>query len=351
MGVLTQNIYLPDGRPLYITIDFFVDSIATGSACFVCSRQPKSGERFTREHILPRWLLKNFDLLGPGNRSRILLGNKRRASHAQYTVPCCSKCNALLGADIEQPIRELFRSSFENFVETVSQNPKIFDKLYCWLSLLLFKSVYKDRFTPRFDDAGQYSGTVGEGRDWEIFHHLNSIIRSVYPEVLVRPEAVGSILIAKMHQERPVGNFSYVSFAQQQCIFLQFNDMGIFAFFDDAGLSRRIFELNFSKPDSSQPWYLAEALEVFGHLTVINEFLEFRPKFGTWVDESYSRAELYADVPRQLRTCFDEDIEAHVRFRGRVMERLFEDFPLYPSDKQLLFSGTASLLPSFGWNS
>lgn len=57
MGVLTQNIYLPDGRPLYITIDFFVDSIATGSACFVCSRQPKSGERFTREHILPRWLL------------------------------------------------------------------------------------------------------------------------------------------------------------------------------------------------------------------------------------------------------------------------------------------------------
>jgi len=126
--------------------------------------------------------------------------------------------------------------------------------------------------------------------------------------------------------------------------------IGIIAFFDDAAFSKRIFGMNFSKSNLKQSWYLTEALEVFGHLTVINEFLEFRPSFGTWVDSERTRAELYADVPRIMRAYFDQENDEHITFRGRIMDRIFRDISIASSDREALQTGSASLLPGFGWH-
>jgi len=153
-----------------------------------------------------------------------------------------------------------------------------------------------------------------------------------------------------MHEEGTGTEFAYTTFAEQQSIFLKVNGIGIIAIFDDAALSKHIFGMNFAKSHVEQPWYLTEAMEVFGHFTVINEFLEFRPSFGTWVDSERTRAELYANVPRIIRAYFDQKDDEHLSFRGRIMDRILLDIPVAPSDKRALRSGSASLLPGFGWN-
>lgn len=350
MGTLTKNVYLPDGRPLYLTIDDFVEKIATGEACFVCSRAPKDGERFTKEHILPAWLLRQFDFVRPESRDRITLGNGRKINHPKYTVPCCTQCNALMGAEIEQSVRYLFQNSFLDFNVALSEQPGVLERLYCWLALILFKSIYKDKTSPSFDKAGRYSGAMDKNRDWSNFHHLNTTCRAFYPEITIRAQALGSILVFEMCEEGKGTEFAYSTFVEQQGIFLKVNKIGIIAFFDDAGFSKSIFGMNFSKPELVPPWYLTEALEVFGHLTVINEFLEFRPSFGTWVDSERTRAELYADVPRVMRAYFDQENDEHLTFRGRVLDRIFRDYPIAASDREVLRTGAASLLPGFGWH-
>ena len=50
-----------DGRILLMSCKRFIDEIVMGDACFVCGASPRD-KTFDDEHIVPRWVLRRFDL-------------------------------------------------------------------------------------------------------------------------------------------------------------------------------------------------------------------------------------------------------------------------------------------------
>lgn len=101
-----------DGRVIWFSIDRFIKDIGEGDCCFICGASPSQTE-FNKEHILPKWILKRYDLLS----RTITLPNETSFRYNQYTVPCCQQCNSLMGEKIEQPIRELINQGFNAVAE------------------------------------------------------------------------------------------------------------------------------------------------------------------------------------------------------------------------------------------
>ena len=59
-----------DGRLPFISIDYFLDAICRGDSCFICGAS-QAATAFNNEHIIPKWILKKFDLFS----KRITLPN------------------------------------------------------------------------------------------------------------------------------------------------------------------------------------------------------------------------------------------------------------------------------------
>ena len=56
----------------------------------------------TKEHIIPRWLQKHFDL----KDQRLGLWNKTEIFYSQATIPACMVCNSEDFSLIEKKVRE-----------------------------------------------------------------------------------------------------------------------------------------------------------------------------------------------------------------------------------------------------
>ena len=80
------------GNVIYFSVDRFVSDICEGGCCFVCGVGPDAAQ-FSDEHILPRWILKKFNLFD----RTIGVPNTAQFPYGRYTVPCCLDCNQLTG--------------------------------------------------------------------------------------------------------------------------------------------------------------------------------------------------------------------------------------------------------------
>lgn len=67
--------------------------------CFLCNTE--TGD-ITREHFVPRWLIRLLESASIKVSDRIL-GNTRINYHT-YQIPCCRSCNSTLGRELESPI-------------------------------------------------------------------------------------------------------------------------------------------------------------------------------------------------------------------------------------------------------
>ena len=75
--------------------------------CVFCGKPAK-----TKEHIIPRWLQKHFDL----KNQKLGLWNKTSISYCQGTVPACNTCNSEDFSQIEKKVRERRASKQELFI-------------------------------------------------------------------------------------------------------------------------------------------------------------------------------------------------------------------------------------------
>ncbi len=88
------------GKVLYFSCERFVRDIAEGNCCFICGAD-KATTKFNDEHVIPDWVLKRFRL----HSRTITLPNDTEFSYGRYKIPCCERCNSLLGSTFETPIQ------------------------------------------------------------------------------------------------------------------------------------------------------------------------------------------------------------------------------------------------------
>lgn len=94
--------------------------------------------------MIPDWLLRKHDLFN----LNVQFANGATVRYPRYKVPCCERCNRNLGRLIEEPVSRLLDGGFDALRAELSGEAggRTWGLLYLWLSLIYFKTHYKDLF-------------------------------------------------------------------------------------------------------------------------------------------------------------------------------------------------------------
>ena len=104
---MAPSPYLNDPK-VYIDTDTFIDLVSERTRCLICC-EPLNGKVANREHVLPKWILRKYDLY---DKEITLPHDYKARQYGGHTMPCCKDCNSLLGKKLEQPVRQLTQGGY-----------------------------------------------------------------------------------------------------------------------------------------------------------------------------------------------------------------------------------------------
>lgn len=202
------------GRVLYFSVDRFIKDICEGDCCFICGAERASKE-FNDEHVLPKWILKRFDLF----KQHIGLPNDSDFRYDKYTIPCCKDCNDLMGLQIETPISTIVKAGHAAVVEHLKEEgPWLF---FVWFNLLFIKTHLKDKSLRLHLDKRKPAGNIADHYTWEELHHIHCIARSFYTGAGLAPSVLGSMFALSMKTIECLEVFDYRDYYEAKTLLIR----------------------------------------------------------------------------------------------------------------------------------
>jgi hypothetical protein len=293
-------------RVVFFSCQRFVQSICMGNCCFVCGAAPAEKE-FNDEHVLPRWLLREFGLFG---RS-ITLPNGAQFRYGRYKVACCAECNALMGERVETPVRELLHRGRGAVSEHVATKGGL--TLFVWMALIFLKTHLRDRYFNLTLDRRESEVSIASLYEWESLHHVHTIARCFVSGAELQREAFGTLVILTAKIEDGDESFDVADLHEAQAMLIRCHDVAIVAVFNDStavtGHLLRILE-NVTGPLSP-----LQLREVMVEAASCNLHLKERPKYASLVDLRARTNKIVAALPEK-----PEWHPVDLKVRGRLME-------------------------------
>ncbi|HYG69580.1 MAG TPA: hypothetical protein VD838_18035 [Anaeromyxobacteraceae bacterium] len=272
------SVERPNGEVVYFSVDRFVTDIVQGGCCFVCGASPED-RAFNDEHVIPRWILRKFDLYD----RKIGLPNGTKIPYRQYTVPCCEECNSKLNDVYEKPVRRVLEEGVNGVATYVTkEGPSL---LFSWLALLFVKTHLKD-WELRLD-VNRRSGdmrTIGHLMAHRIgeLHHLHCVARSRIVGSRFESAALGTFLSLAADTTYAVEHFDYGDFFPAKSVLLRYGDMALIAVLDDSGAAMSVYRGEV--PRFEAPLNPYQLREVLAHVSFIASNLVHRTQFGSAFD-------------------------------------------------------------------
>jgi len=103
------------------------------SHCFLCGVKLIPSNK-TKEHVIPKWLLKQYDLYD----QNYILYNGSTIRYRHLTIPCCKKCNSKYLKSLEDKVKEFHDGGFEKFASIDKET------LFYWLGKIYYGLIYRD---------------------------------------------------------------------------------------------------------------------------------------------------------------------------------------------------------------
>ncbi len=272
------------GEVIFFSTERFLSDIALGDCCFLCGANPGSKE-FNNEHILPRWLLRRYDLFD----RTITLPNGTTIRYGSYTVPCCKDCNSLMGSVVETPLSEILNKGCDAINDFIRDGGLL--KVYVWMGLIFLKAHLKDRALKMHRDQRLGDATIAQTfyYDWTDLHHLHSLVRCFVTNATVEREAVGSFLTLPVNTKDTDDKFDLVNLTVGQSMLLRLGNISLYAVFDDSGAAMVTCNPRLEK--ITGPVNTLQMREVISDFACANIHLKDRPTFMTQfsLDQKFSR--------------------------------------------------------------
>ena len=316
-----------EGKVIFFSTERFVNDICLGDCCFICGAKP--GERqFNNEHILPEWLLRRYDLFA----KTITLPNEVPVRYDGYTVPCCAECNSLMGEVVEKPISEVMRGGVDAINDFVSKGDLL--KVFVWMGLIFLKTHLKDRELRVHLDARKGEEKIAEEYEWDLLHHIHSVVRCFFTGCFVEIEAIGSFLTIPVKAQASPDRFDFADLYLAQTMLLRVNDTAMLTVFDDSGAAMNFFWQKLEKING--PVSELQLREIMVELAYLNLHLKERPTFHTEFDLANEKCRIIGkrpklalmDLNRQLRgQMLHHAVKyalPHIRMAGQTKEEMLE---------------------------
>jgi hypothetical protein len=222
-----RSVLDQDGRLVFCSPSRFVADICEGDHCFICGRDERDVD-FNREHILPDWLLHQFDL----HRNTMTLPNSERHPYGTYTVPCCIDCNTRLGQIFETSISNAFAKGYTGVEALVAREGP--DRLFQWLALIFLKLHLKDCRLRKHLDRRLGDASISETYTWHHFHHIHCLARAHFTGAAIGDHVLGSLILMKLVPDPDDEPFDLASVTDAYTLMLRADDLAVFAVFNDA---------------------------------------------------------------------------------------------------------------------
>lgn len=269
-----HTILHEDGRILLFGCDRFIHEVCEGDACFVCGSFPHQ-RKFNDEHIVPRWVLRRFDLFD----KEITLPTGERRRYGGYRVPCCEDCNTLLGRTVEDPVSQLLSGDFADVVARLDEAAR--ESLFIWVSLLFLKVHLKDGRIPVHKDRRLGEARIGEAYDWSDLHHIHAVARSTFTGARLEPAVIGSLRLFEIENPSSEGGYDYIDFSEVQTLAVRIGNIGIVATLNDSGLGEEAWSERLDL--ITGPINDLQLREVGAMFAMANRNLVYRPSYMTLV--------------------------------------------------------------------
>ena len=206
----------------------------TNDRCFLCG-DILTEETRTKEHIYPEWLQKKFNLW---NDSLVLL-NRTTIRYKNLMIPCCKKCNRIMGAKIEKPIRQAVEGGYDRFVKCDKTT------IFQWLNKIAYGILYKET-SMKLDRSKPDSDSIFSVDELKERKMQYTFLKSVVVGTKFHRKPY-SLLIFRVKNNAPRYWAWENPFLHTFCI--QMNDIGIISCLMDNGLNEEFF-MSFEKQRS-----------------------------------------------------------------------------------------------------
>jgi len=279
------------GNIVFFSLKRFINDICKGNNCFLCGTQ-KTSFAFNDEHIIPKWVLKKYDLF---NKS-ITLPNDEKIRYDKYKIPCCIECNSFLGNVLEKDIQKLVETGYNGLIQQIDDE-KIWN-IFLWLSLIFFKTHYKDSFLRKHLDQRKGDESISESYEWGFLHHIHAMVTALKNGNSISRECLGSLLVLPAKLSENYHDFDYRDIYEANTILLRMGDIAFLAVLDDSCAASNFFQNHFEKIDG--PLSPIQLRETLSHLTLLNFKLKYRPQYGTKIDTNENKVTIVAELPEKL---------------------------------------------------
>lgn len=270
------NYVSDDGKVLFYSIENFVKDICEKDSCFICGINKDKAE-FNDEHVIPRWILKRYELFG----QTITLPNEKNFTYGRYTIPCCIDCNSLLGINLEKKISEGFEGNLESSTIFFNENKKL---IFVWICLLYLKTHLRDK---GFKFDFQTNTKISDMYEWKHLHHIHCVARSIYTKVDIDENVIGSMFLFPCINNDNKKLYDYIDLYGTGTVLIRLGNFIIICVIDDSKLVSHLLKKRLSKID--QPINSIQLRELYARITYQNLKIIDKPEFGTVgnYDENY----------------------------------------------------------------
>jgi hypothetical protein len=283
-------------KVLFFSMQNFLDEIVNKNNCFICGIED-DGSNFNDEHIIPKWILRRFDLFD----HEITLPNGHKKKYSKYKIPCCSKCNSHLGTEIESPISKYLNCCYGDLIKKMT--PEKAKLIYKWVSLIFIKIHLKDKFHNIVLDQRISKEKISKAYDWGYFHHIHAIARSTYTEAIIDDKVFGTLFVYPVTKDKNSSGFDYVDSPTARTLMIQLENFAIIAVLDDSNFCTTVYNDILSKITGSLN--SIQLRQVLSNLNAINLCIKDRPEFQSIINNN-TQYQITAKVPENF-SLFDKD--------------------------------------------
>lgn len=187
--------------------------------CFLCGCDFEGAKR-TDEHVFPKWLQHRFGLF---NQTLNLL-NHSTIPYRALRIPCCSECNGVHLAQMEERFIALLE---RGFTELSVEDEKV---VFQWTAKILYGTLYKE-LSLLHDRREPHLGTIMHPDTIERYRTLHMLLQSIRIPTEFREPRPWSIFVFKYEGT----DFDYINDIQSQCFSVKLGTVGVSVVFEDCG--------------------------------------------------------------------------------------------------------------------
>ena len=279
-------------RVIHFSVQRFKSEICKGNNCFVCGKTPQEVE-FNNEHILPKWILRDYNLF----KREIGLPNLIGYKYGKYVIPCCRSCNTLMNDEIEKPIKRLLSKGYTDVIEYIKINgPWLF---FNWLALIFIKTHLKDKML-KYDLKTHNDDTrISDLYNWEELYHVHCIARSFYTKAEIKREVMGSFIVVPSKVRAHFESFDYADLNLAQTIMLRLSGITFLCVLNDSTASQNNLAKMLNHIDGElSPLQIRELMV---RLAYANVKLKIRPQYFSDIDTNKEKYTIGAWFPPLIK--------------------------------------------------